>query len=81
MRHRRAGFKLKRDTDQRVGLLRTMVTNVIEQERIITTTPKAKAIKPLVDKMITLAKRDTLALPSSGCRVPADAGRRQEAVR
>jgi large subunit ribosomal protein L17 len=60
MRHRRAGFKLKRDTDQRVGLLRTMVTNVIEQERIITTTAKAKAIKPLVDKMVTLAKRDTL---------------------
>lgn len=60
MRHRRAGFKLKRDTDQRVGLFRNMVTSVIEQERIITTGPKAKAIKPMVDKMITLAKRDTL---------------------
>ena len=36
------------------------MTSVIEQERIITTTPKAKAVKPLVDKMITLAKRDTL---------------------
>jgi large subunit ribosomal protein L17 len=51
---------LKRDTDQRVGLFRNMVTSVIEQERIITTGPKAKAIKPMVDKMITLAKRDTL---------------------
>lgn len=60
MRHRRAGFKLKRDTDQRVGLFRNMVTSVIEQERIITTGPKAKAIKPLVERMITLAKRDTL---------------------
>src|SRR3954466_14535448 len=60
MRHRRAGFKLKRDTDQRVGLLRNMVTSVIEQERIVTTSPKAKAAKPLVEKMITLAKRDTL---------------------
>ena len=60
MRHRKAGFKLKSDKDQRVWLLRTMVTNVIEQERIITTTAKAKAIKPLVDKMVTLAKRDTL---------------------
>src|SRR3954466_3704844 len=60
MRHRRAGFKLKRDTDQRVGLLRNMVTSVIEQERVVTTVPKAKAIKPLVDRMITLAKRDTL---------------------
>jgi large subunit ribosomal protein L17 len=37
-----------------------MVTSVIEQERIITTVPKAKAVKPLVEKMITLAKRDTL---------------------
>jgi large subunit ribosomal protein L17 len=60
MRHRKAGFKLKRDTDQRVGLFRNMVTSVIEQERIITTGPKAKAIKPMVDKMITLAKKDTL---------------------
>ena len=60
MRHRVAGFKLKRDTDQRVGLLRNLVTSVIEQERIVTTAPKAKAAKPLVDKMITLAKRDTL---------------------
>jgi large subunit ribosomal protein L17 len=60
MRHGRAGYKLKRDTDQRVGLLRNLVTSVIEQERIVTTGPKAKAAKPLVDKMITLAKRDTL---------------------
>jgi large subunit ribosomal protein L17 len=36
------------------------VTSVIEQERVVTTVPKAKAIKPLVDKMITLGKRDTL---------------------
>jgi large subunit ribosomal protein L17 len=36
------------------------VTSIIEHERIVTTVPKAKAVKPLVDKMITLAKRDTL---------------------
>jgi len=41
-------------------LLRNLVTSVIEQERVITTVPKAKAAKPLVDKMITLAKEDTL---------------------
>jgi large subunit ribosomal protein L17 len=41
-------------------LLRSLVTSVIEQERVVTTVPKAKAVKPLVDKMITLAKRDTL---------------------
>jgi large subunit ribosomal protein L17 len=37
------------------------VTNVIERERVITTVPKAKAARPLVEKMITLAKKDTLA--------------------
>jgi large subunit ribosomal protein L17 len=41
-------------------LLRNLVTSVIDQERVITTIPKAKAVKPLVEKMITLAKRDTL---------------------
>jgi large subunit ribosomal protein L17 len=41
-------------------LLRNLVTSVIEQERVITTVTKAMAAKPLVDKMITLAKRDTL---------------------
>jgi large subunit ribosomal protein L17 len=41
-------------------LLRNLVTSVIDQERVITTVPKAKAARPLVEKMITLAKRDTL---------------------
>jgi large subunit ribosomal protein L17 len=36
------------------------MTSVIEHERIVTTVPKAKAVRPLVDKMITLAKKDTL---------------------
>jgi large subunit ribosomal protein L17 len=60
MRHNRGGFKLKRDMSARRSLLRNLVTSVIEHERIITTVPKAKAAKPLVDKMITLGKQDTL---------------------
>src|ERR1700682_1501787 len=60
MRHGRGGFKLKRNVAARDSLLRGLVTSVIEEERIITTVPKAKAAKPLVDKMITLAKEDTL---------------------
>jgi large subunit ribosomal protein L17 len=60
MRHKRSVFKLKRDAGSRNSLLKGLVTSVIEQERIITTVPKAKAAKPLVEKMITLAKRDTL---------------------
>ena len=41
-------------------LLRNLVTSVIDQERVITTVTKAKAARPLVEKMITLAKKDTL---------------------
>ena len=60
MRHRVGGYKLKRDSGARKALLRGLVTSVIEQERVITTVPKAKAAQPLVDRMITLGKRDTL---------------------
>src|SRR5690242_5879194 len=60
MRHRRGGSKLKRDIGSRNSLLKGLVTSVIEQERVITTVPKAKAVKPLVERMITQAKRDTL---------------------
>ena len=60
MRHLKAGYKLKRDKDERRGLLRNLVLSVIQEERIVTTPQKAKAAKPLVEKMITLAKRDSL---------------------
>jgi len=60
MRHRYGGFKLKREVDSRNSLLRNLATSVILEERIITTVPKAKAVRPLVEKMITLAKADTL---------------------
>jgi large subunit ribosomal protein L17 len=60
MRHGVAGFKLKRNVAARNSLLRGLVTSVIESDFVITTVPKAKAVRPLVDKMITLAKEDTL---------------------
>ena len=60
MRHQKSGKKLKRDISGRRALLRGLVTNVIEEERITTTVPKAKAAKPLVEQMITLAKQDSL---------------------
>lgn len=59
-RHKVAGFKLKRPVDSRNALLRNLVTSVVLEERIVTTVPKAKAARPLVEKMITLAKADTL---------------------
>jgi len=61
MRHRYGGYKLKRDAGARKMLLRNLVTSVILDERIVTTIPKAKAAKPLVEKMITLGKDGTLA--------------------
>ncbi|MBV6430631.1 MAG: 50S ribosomal protein L17 [Bryobacteraceae bacterium] len=60
MRHRVGGYKIKRDVSARRALLRNLVTSVIENERVVTTVVKAKAARPLVDKMITLAKTDTL---------------------
>jgi large subunit ribosomal protein L17 len=60
MRHKVSGYKLKRNLASRNALFRGLITSVLEHERIITTVPKAKAVRPLVEKMITLGKRDTL---------------------
>src|SRR5215475_4614440 len=60
MRHKVAGYKLKRNIGSRKALFRGLITSVIENERIVTTVPKAKAVRPLVEKVITLAKHDTL---------------------
>jgi len=61
MRHLKAGWKLGRNTSHRRALLRNLVTSLILQERIETTLPKAKAMRPHVEKMITLGKRGDLA--------------------
>ncbi len=60
MRHRKGGYKLQRDPSARRALLRGLTTSVILHERIQTTVTKAKAVRPQVDRIITLAKRDTL---------------------
>src|SRR5580698_8616224 len=61
MRHKVAGWKLGRNPAHRRSLLRNLVTSLIIEERIETTVPKAKAMRPLVEKMITLGKRGDLA--------------------
>ena len=61
MRHKVAGWKLGRTTSHRRSLLRNLVTSLILEERIETTVPKAKAMRPQVEKMITLGKRGDLA--------------------
>jgi len=60
MRHLKHGFKLGRNPAHRRATLRNLVTNVITHERITTTILRARAARPLVERMITLGKRDTL---------------------
>ena len=57
MRHRVAGWKLGRNTSHRRALLRNLATSLIIDERIETTVVKAKAVRPHVEKLITLGKR------------------------
>eukprot|EP00210_Caulerpa_lentillifera_P003147 g3007.t1 len=60
MRHRKKVKKLGRTCDQRKALIRGLVTELLRHGKIKTTTPRAKAIRPFVDKMIGLAKRGDL---------------------
>jgi len=60
MRHLKSGSKLGRQPAHRRATLRNLVTNLIEKERIHTTLLRAKATRPLAERMITLGKRDSL---------------------
>ncbi len=60
MRHRKAGRKLNRTSSHRKAMLRNMVTEFLEKERIVTTVPKAKELRPYAEKLITLGKRENL---------------------
>lgn len=61
MRHRNKNPKLNRESGPRKALLRGLITNVINFESITTTTGKANAARPLVEKLITKAKKGDLA--------------------
>ena len=60
MRHLKSGSKLGKQPAHRRAVLRNLVTNLIEKERIHTTLLRAKATRPLAERMITLGKRDSL---------------------
>ncbi|MBN2319448.1 MAG: 50S ribosomal protein L17 [Acidobacteria bacterium] len=60
MRHRVAGKKLGRTTAHRMMMFRNMVTSLLDKERIRTTLERAKAVRPIAERMITLGKRETL---------------------
>ena len=60
MRHKNSGRKFDRNTSSRRAMFRNLTANLILHERITTTQAKAKAVKPEVEKLITLAKRGDL---------------------
>ncbi|MDH4320094.1 MAG: 50S ribosomal protein L17 [Desulfobulbaceae bacterium] len=60
MRHKKAGKRLGRTSSHKKAMIRNMVTSLLEHERIVTTVPKAKEVRRIADKMITLGKRGDL---------------------
>jgi large subunit ribosomal protein L17 len=60
MRHRVAGKKLGRKTAHRVMMFRNMVTSLLDKEHILTTLDRAKAVRPIAEKIITLGKHGSL---------------------
>jgi large subunit ribosomal protein L17 len=66
MRHRNAHRKLGRVSEHRIALLRNQATALLLHERIETTLPKAKELRPFVEKLITIAKRGVKAADPKG---------------
>ncbi len=60
MRHRKSGRKLNRDSSHRKAMFANMAAALIKHEQINTTLPKAKELRPIVEKLITLGKRGDL---------------------
>lgn len=60
MRHRVAGYKLGRDTEHRLALRRNLAIALFTHGQITTTVPKAKSVKPFVEKLITAARKSSL---------------------
>lgn len=73
MRHRKKVPKLGRPPSHRNALLRNLVTDLLRHERVTTTLAKAKAVRPLAERMVTLGKRDTLHARRHAARVIRDA--------
>ena len=61
MRHNVSTVKLGRTTSHRHAMMRNMAASLIDHERIITTLPKARAMRPFVEKLVTMAKEDSVA--------------------
>ena len=77
MRHGKAGRKLNRTSSHRKAMFANMAASLIEHEQITTTVPKAKEIRPFVEKLVTLGKKGDL----SSRRLAISRTRDEEAVR
>ena len=73
MRHRKKGAKLGRDAAHRNAMLRNLATDLLRHERVTTTLAKAKAVRPVAERLVTLGKRDTLHARRHAARVIRDA--------
>jgi large subunit ribosomal protein L17 len=74
MRHRVAGRKLNRPTDQRLALFRGQVTDLLRHEKIRTTEAKAKEVRGLAERIITLGKEGSLHSRRRALRFVTDPG-------
>ena len=65
MRHGFKGRQLNRTSEHRQAMFANMSASLIKHEQIVTTLPKAKDLRPIVEKLITLGKKGTLCAPPS----------------
>jgi large subunit ribosomal protein L17 len=68
MRHAKGYRRLNRTHEHRKALFANMAGSLIEHEQIKTTLPKAKELRRVIEKLVTLGKKGDLALTSSGCK-------------
>jgi large subunit ribosomal protein L17 len=74
MRHGMANRKLGRTSGHRLALFRNQLASLIQSERIVTTLPKAKELRPIAEKLITLAKNDSVHARRQAARQVPDDG-------
>src|SRR5215212_9933070 len=74
MRHGMVNRKLGRTSSHRNAMFRNQLASLIQNERIVTTLPKAKELRPLIEKLITLGKNDSVHSRRQAAMIIADGG-------
>src|SRR5687768_5732550 len=72
MRHGMANRKLGRTSSHRLAMFRNQLASLIDNERIVTTLPKAKELRPLIEKLITLGKNDSVHARRNAAKMVQD---------